>query len=638
MRTQRLSHAIVLAILFGSTIASSESAKLAAVPFSEVEVSDAFWTKRIETNRTITIPHAFEQCEKTGRISNFDKAAGHMDGEYEGAFFNDSDLYKVIEGAAHSLQLHPDAELEKYVDSVIDRIAAAQWEDGYLYAFYSVPKRQPEIRWTDTRVKHELYCAGHFFEAAVAYYQATGKKKALDVATRLADYIDSVFGPDKKRDIPQEIEIGLAKLYLQTANEKYLKLAKFFLDERGHARDRELYGEYCQDHLPVIQQSKAVGHSVRACYQYSVMADIAMLTGQKSYIAALDRIWQDVVDRKLYITGGVGASGKGEAFGNPYYLPNEEAYCETCAAIANAFWNHRMFLIKGDAKYLDVLERVLYNGFLSGISLEGNKFFYENHLASSGKSQRKSWYSCACCPSNIVRFIPKIGGYAYAVRGDVVYVNLFIGSSTEIELPKTGKSLKLKQQGNYPWDGNIRITVEPQEPSEFEMRIRIPGWAQHKPVPSDLYSFLKQNDKQVTLNINGKAVPLDINKGFARIRRNWQKGDVVNLSLPMPIRRILSDERVKDNKGRVALSRGPIVYCAEGIDNNGSLSNITLGDNVVLKSEHSTDLLGGITLLTSGDISPNPLATSKSDLTVIPYYAWANRGKGQMAVWLPRRR
>jgi DUF1680 family protein len=621
----------VTAILLGAASARSESAKLAAVPFSRVEVSDGFWARRIKTNRTVTIPHAFDQCEKTGRISNFDKAAGRLEGEYEGAFFNDSDLYKIIEGAAHSLQLHPDPKLEKYVDSVIDRIAAAQWENGYLYAFYSVPKRQPEKRWTDTRIKHELYCAGHFFEAAVAYQQATGKRKALDVAISLADYIDSVFGPDAKRDIPghQEIEIGLFKLYQVTGDKKYLKLGKFFLDERGHARGRELYGEYCQDHLPVIEQSEAVGHSVRAGYQYSAMADAAMLTGEQQYVLALDRIWQDVVDRKLYITGGVGATGKGEAFGQAYFLPNEKAYCETCAAIANAFWNHRMFLLSGDAKYIDVLERVIYNGFLSGVSLKGDSFFYKNVLASGSGRERSSWFGCACCPSNIVRFIPQISGYAYAVQGDVVYINLFVGSSTRIEMPKTGKSLKLRQQGNYPWDGDIRITVEPKEPSEFEMRIRIPGWTQNKPVPSNLYSFAKEDDEKVKLKVNDKVVPLNIENGFARIRRTWKKGDVVRLVLPMPIRRVLSDERVRQNTGRVALSRGPIVYCAEGIDNDGPVNGIALGDGMELKSQYRKDLLGGITVFTG--------RVAASDFTAVPYYSWANRGKSPMAVWLARR-
>lgn len=644
IRMQRFCAAIVIAILFSATAARCQSVKLAAVPFSQVQVSDSFWAGRIETNRTVTIPHALDQCEKTGRISNFDRAAGHLEGEYEGHFFNDSDLYKIIEGAAHSLKLHPDAELEKYVDSIIDKIAAAQWKDGYLYAFYSVPKRQPEKRWTDTRVKHELYCAGHFFEAAVAYYHATGKPKALDVAIRFADYIDSVFGPDKKHDIPghQEIEIGLVKLYRQTGDQKYLNLAKFFLDERGHARGRELYGEYCQDHKPVIEQTKALGHSVRAGYQYSSMADIAMLTGEQSYITALDRIWKDVVGKKLYITGGVGATGKGEAFGDAYYLPNEKAYCETCAAIANVFWNHRMFLLKGDAKYIDVLERVIYNGFLSGVSLDGDKFFYKNRLASNGNQQRKSWYSCACCPSNIVRFIPKIGGYTYAVQGDVVYVNLFVGSSTKIKLPKTGISLKLKQQSNYPWEGDIKITVDPKEPSEFEMRIRIPGWAQNKPVPSALYRFVENSDKQVTLTINGKAIPLNIDKGFARIRRKWQKGDVIRLLLPMPIRRVVSDERVMDNKARIALSRGPIVYCAEGIDNDGSVHNIALRDNVALKAEYRKELLGGVTVLTGrvlareGNPGGGITMGWERDFTALPYYAWAHRGKGPMAVWLAR--
>jgi len=345
---------------------------------------------------------------------------------------------RVIEGAAYSLKSHPDAELEKYVDGVIDKIAAAQWEDGYLYTFYSLPQRQHEKRWSNVRKMHELYCAGHFFEAAVAYYQATGKDKILNAAVKLADYIDSIFGPNKKRDVPghEEIEIGLVKLYRQTGDDKYLKLAKFFLDERGHARGRELYGPYSQDHKPIVEQGEAVGHAVRATYMYYGIADVAALTGDADYIKAIERIWENVVSKKLYLTGGIGARRKGESFGDNYELPNKTAYCETCAAIANAMWNHRLFLLHGDAKYIDVLERVIYNGFLSGVSLSGDKFFYQNPLASEGKRQRSPWFGCSCCPTNVVRFIPSVGGYVYAKSGDTLYVNLFITGGGTFKLKK----------------------------------------------------------------------------------------------------------------------------------------------------------------------------------------------------------
>jgi DUF1680 family protein len=626
----------------GGIVQSAEAprGKLTAVPFTDVVIADKFWASRIETNRKVTIPYAFKKCEETGRISNFAKAGGLMEGNHEGKYFNDSDVYKVIEGAAYSLKSHPDPELEKYVDGVIDKIAAAQWEDGYLYTFYSLPKRQPEKRWTDTRVRHELYCAGHFFEAAVAYYQATGKGKILNVAVKLADYIDSVFGPDKKRDVPghQEIEIGLVKLYRQTGNEKYLKLAKFFLDERGQARGRELYGEYCQDHKPVVGQSEAVGHAVRAGYMYCGMADVAALTGDTSYIEAIDRIWENVVTKKLYLTGGIGARHKGEAFGDNYELPNETAYCETCAAIANALWNHRLFLLHGDAKYVDVLERVLYNGFLSGISLSGDKFFYPNPLASNGKKQRSAWFGCACCPTNIVRFVPSVGGYAYAGSDEALYVNLFISGGGTLKLKNN--TVTLKQLTGYPWQGDSKITVEPERTAEFTAYVRIPGWARNKPVPSDLYKYMKDSDEKVALRVNGESVAVDMERGFARIRRNWKKGDVIELNFPMPIRRVLCKKKVKDNLRKGALERGPIVYCAEETDNGPGVHRLVISADVRLKPQYREDLFGGVSVL-KGRIrtwhrEQAYVYPDKQDFIAIPYYAWAHRSPGEMVVWLPR--
>jgi DUF1680 family protein len=641
---------LLISILFGFLICSpgrsdgSRGPKLKAVPFADVVIADKFWAPRIETNHKVTIPHCFKQCEQTGRISNFEKAAGLTEGKFEGKYFNDSDVYKVIEGAAYSLKSNCDPELEKYVDGVIDKIAAAQWEDGYLYNFYSLPQRQSEKRWTNTRVMHELYCAGHFFEAAVAYHEATGKRKILDIAVRLADYIDSVFGPAKKRDIPghEEIEIGLVKLYRATSSEKYLKLAKFFLDERGRSKGRELYGTYCQDHKPVVEQDAAVGHAVRAGYLYCGMADVAALTGDKDYIKALGKIWQDVVSKKLYLTGGIGATGKGEAFGQDYELPNATAYCETCAAIANAFWNHRMFLLHGDAKYIDVLERILYNGFLSGVSLQGNEFFYRNPLASEGRYKRSPWFGCACCPTNVVRFVPSIGGYVYAIQGDNIYVNLFVAGSSNFRLPKANNTVKLRQLTDYPWEGQVRITVEPKQPAEFTICLRIPGWAQNQPAPSDLYRYMNTSDEKVTLKVNGKPVEPDVERGFARIRRKWNKGNIIELSLPMSVRRVLCNEKVMGNAGKVALQRGPIVYCVEGIDNGGQVRHIILTDGAELKAEYRKDLLGGVGIIAGKTLGAQQSEDGTSivkdtvDLVAIPYYAWAHRGPGEVAVWLPR--
>jgi DUF1680 family protein len=559
-----------------------------------------------------------------------------MEGEFEGIYFNDSDLYKVIEGAAYSLKIHPDPELEKYVDSVIDKIAAAQWEDGYLYTFYSLPRHQPEKRWTDVQNKHELYCAGHFFEAAVAYYQTTGKRKILDVAIKLADYIDSVFGPGKKYDVPghEEIEIGLVKLYGVTSEKRYLELAKFFLDERGRADERKIYGEYCQDHKPVIEQNAAVGHAVRAGYLYSGMADVAALTSDADYINALDQIWNDVVSKKLYITGGIGARGGGESFGSDYELPNATAYCETCAAIANAMWNHRMSLLHGDAKYIDILERIIYNGFLSGISLSGNTFFYPNPLASDGKYQRSPWFGCACCPTNIVRFMPSLPGYAYAQQAGNIFVNLFIAGGAEIKLP--GNTVSLRQQTRYPWDGDVKITVEPERADQFTVCVRIPGWVQNRPVPSDLYDYSDSNQEQATLKVNGDQVAIKTAKGYVSIDRTWKKGDTIDLNLPMPIRRVRANPKIKDNVGLIAIERGPVVYCFEGADNLKGVASLILPPDTKLQSEYHGDLLGGIVTISGrGQIRVDG-KMQDIDVVAIPYYAWAHRGKSEMAVWIPK--
>jgi len=641
-RTSLIMVIVLLTLLAGGTqTIKGQEGKLMAVPFTDVKIADEFWKPRLETNRNVTIPYAFKKCEETGRIDNFTKAAGLMQGNFEGIFFNDSDVYKVIEASAYSLINNPDPQLEEYVDKLIDTIEAAQWKDGYLYTFYSVPKLQSENRWTDIQKKHELYCAGHFFEAAVAYYQATGKRKILDVAIRLADYIDSVFGPGKKQDVPghQEIEIGLVKLYHVTGSEKYLKLAKFFLDERGRAHGRKLYGPYCQDHQPVIEQTEAVGHAVRAGYMYCGMADVAALTDEAKYVAALDQIWQNVVSKKLYINGGIGARRGGESFGDNYELPNRTAYCETCAAIANVLWNHRMFLLHGDAKYIDVLERIIYNGFLSGISLSGDKFFYPNPLASDGNYERSPWFGCACCPTNIVRFLPSLPGYAYAYKGDNLYVNLFIGGRATI---KTGKNtVHLTQDTRYPWDGEVKIAVQPERAGRFVIYIRIPGWAQNECVPSNLYRYASDSQEKVTLKVNDKPVVLNMNKGFARIRREWKKGDRIEIHFPTLIRRVQCHQNVKDNVGKTALERGPVVYCFEAVDNPQGVANLFLPPNAKLHTEYHADLLGGIIIITGQGKIQLPQAEGKTlvkdiEVVAIPYYTWAHRGKSQMAVWLPQ--
>jgi len=618
------------------------------VPFNHVQVDDGFWTPRLETNRKVTIPYCFEKCEETGRIRNFEKAAGLLDGEHEGIYFNDSDVYKVMEGAAYSLQVYPDRMMRMYLDKVITIMGAAQWDDGYLYTFYSVPEKQPQMRWTDIQSKHEQYCMGHMYEAAVAHYQVTGDKAFLDIATQSADLICDVFNPQGRTDPPghQEIEIGLCRLYRVTGDEKYLDEAKFFLDQRGHTGNRGpdgnggLYGMYSQDHKPVTEQTRALGHSVRAAYLYTGMADVAALTGDASYVHAIDTIWGDVVDTKLYITGGIGAAGGHEGFGGHYELPNMTAYCETCASIANVLWNHRMFLMHDDARYLDVLERTLYNATLSGISMTGDRFFYPNVLESTGQHQRSPWFGCACCPSNVARFIPSVPGMAYAYRDNDVYVNLFTGSETTIQTD-TNK-ITLTQETDYPWKGAVKIAVVPEKAETFAVCIRIPGWARNEPVPSDLYRFQKPFDQEPTLKVNGRDVPLQTQKGFARIERRWKLGDTIELDLPMPIRRIIAHEAIQADRGRVALQRGPLVYCLEHPDNDGQVLDLVIPDEATLKAKHRRDLLGGVTVITGqGRVAKRMLDGSiategQRSFTAIPYYAWAHRGRGPMTVWPAR--
>jgi DUF1680 family protein len=618
------------------------------VPFNEVQVRDGFWTPRLEINRTVTIPYCFEKCEETDRISNFEKAAGLKQGKHEGIYFNDSDVYKVMEGAAYSLQVHPDTMMRLYLDKLIAIMAGAQWEDGYLYTFYSLPQRQPEMRWTNVKDRHEQYCMGHMLEAAVAHYQVTGDKTFLTIATRCADYLGRVFGPGQRTDPPghEEIEIGLCKLYRATGAGKYLDLAKFFLDQRGRTGNRgpkgdgRLYGEYAQDHLPVVEQTQAVGHSVRAMYLYTGMADVAALTGNMEYIKAIDTIWTDVVGSKLYVTGGIGASGGNEGFGGRYELPNLTAYCETCASFANIFWNQRMFLMHGDAKYIDVLERTLYNAALSGISMQGDRFFYPNPLESTGGNERSPWFGCACCPSNVARFIPSVPGYAYACRGDDLYVNLFLGGEASIQT--ASNKVTLKQQTEYPWEGAVKITVEPEKNGTFAIHIRIPGWARNEPVPSDLYKFVDSVSDKPAVKVNGKRVTPSMDKGFALIERQWQKGDTIELSLPMPVRRVIAHPEVKADRGKVALQRGPLVFCLEGPDNDGNVANLVIPDEARVKAEYRPALLNGATVLTGNaqvaerTTEGGMIAAGMGRFTAIPYYAWAHRGRAPMTVWVAR--
>ena len=616
------------------------------VPTTSVTFADAFWAPRLETVRSVTIDATFRQSEITGRIRNFEIAGGDATGEFCSRYaFDDSDVFKIIEGASYAMAVKPDPALDGYLDTLIAKIAKAQEPDGYLYTARTInPSKTMAMagkeRWTNLQDSHELYNLGHLYEAAVAHYQATGKKALLNVATKSADLVARTFGPTGLRYPPghQEIEIGLVKLHRTTNDPRYLALAKFFLDERGNPAGHKLYGEYAQDHKPVVDQDTAVGHSVRAAYMYSAMADVAALTGDTRYVAALDKLWDDVVQRKLYLTGGIGATGAWEGFGPAYDLPNS-AYAETCASIANALWNFRMFLLKQDARYIDVYERAVYNAMLSGISLKGDTFFYPNPLLSLGQHERSPWFACACCPSNLPRFMLSIPSHAYAVGGDRLFVNLFVQGRARVNVP--GGEVTLEQQTRYPWDGDVRIRVSQTTAGRFALHVRVPGWALDHPVPGDLYRSLTTGRDSVTLKVNGSLVPVRLERGFAVIAREWAAGDSIDLHLPMPVRRTVAHPSVRADEGRVAIERGPLVYTAEFVDNGGRVTNLVLEDQSPLASDWRPDLLNGVMAVTGKAkalrMRNGSPVSEPAPLTLIPYYGWAHRGKGEMAVWLARR-
>jgi len=653
---------LAAALTLGLPASSGAAAPAAArdypvkpVPFTAVHFTDAFWLPRIETNRTVSIPFAFEKCEETKRVYHFERAAAALRGEAlkdktpPGYPFDDTDVYKVIEGAAYTLSVRPDPKLEAYLDGLIAKIAAAQEKDGYLYTTRTIDPENPhrwagKQRWELEKVNsHELYNLGHLYEAAVAHYQATGKRTLLDVALRTAELLDRTFGPGKQSIFPghQITEMGLVKLYRVTGDPRYLSLAKFMLDARGPDGSKGAGQKYNQSHQRVVEQSEAVGHAVRATYMYSGMADVAALTGDEAYVKALDRIWDNVVGRKLYVTGGIGSTSSGEAFGLDYELPNMSAYNETCAAIGNDYWNHRLFLLKGEGRYIDVMERILYNGLLSGVSLDGKAYFYPNPLESAGQHQRSPWFGVACCPGNMTRFLASVPGYVYAQRDDTLYVNLFVASTAEVAMD--GGTVTLVQETRYPWDGAVKITVRPAKSRAFVLNVRVPGWARGEAVPSDLYRFADVSNDPVTLRVNGRAVPVAVEKGYARIQREWKPGDVVDLSLPMPVRRVVANSAVDADQGRVALQRGPLVFAAEWPDNpGGHVRNLLLADEAPLATEFRPDLLGGVQVIkgraaTLAYNERGEVERREQELTAIPYYAWANRGPGEMVVWIPNR-
>ncbi len=682
--------ALLFAALVNLTLALQAAQTPAAdysiqeVSVKTVQVNDVFWSPRLDTNRAATIPHLFKENAANHRLDNLKRAAHLMDGAFVGRRYDDTDVFKLLEAVAFTLMQHPDPELKRIADEQIDIIAKGQEPDGYIYAARTIDPKHPAPgagaeRWSRLGGSHELYNMGHLIEAAVAYSQATGDRKFLNVATKCADMLCRTFGPNKRHDTSghEEIELALVKLYRATGQRKYADLAQFFIDQRGQ---KHTFGDYTddapagfrmyndrayrQDDKPVVDQTEAEGHAVRAAYLYCGLTDVAALTGLAPYRTAADRLWDSVVGRKLYLTGGIGSTGGTEAFAGDYVLPNA-AYCESCAAIGNALWNERLFRLHGDAKYLDVMERIVYNGLLSGVALRGDRFFYQNPMQSSGRrggrrgaaaggeqddtgpstggeGPRQPWFDVACCPANLARFIAQFPGYIYATRGDTLYVNFFVGSTTEVTL--NGQKVRVRQDSRYPWDGDVKITLEPETSADFTVNVRAPGWvynggtsdAQGKPLPTDLYSYIPlaragmKDSAYLAMPIEPRglstnAAPKD---GFYSVRRTWKKGDVLLLHLPMVPRQVVAHEKVQADRGLVALERGPLVYCVEGIDNDGRVSSLTLARDAVLTAEFKPDLLGGVTMINA--------TNGSQKIVAVPYYAWGNRGNGEMRIWLPR--
>lgn len=581
------------------------------VDFSHVKIQDNFWSPRLAKHISATLPVCIDQIEnQTGRIRNFENAA-KGEGEHSGIFFDDSDVYKALEGIAYSLINNPNPELEKKADEWIDKFAAAQQPDGYINTFYTLTGL--DKRWTNMD-KHEMYCAGHMTEAGVAYYKATGKRKLLDVCIRMADHMMTQFGPDKRHWVPghEEIELALAKLYEVTQEEKYLDFANWLIEERGHGHgtmggEGEWNPYYYQDEMPVREMTDIAGHAVRCMYLYCGMADVAALKKDTGYIKALDRLWDDVVLRNMYITGGIGSSRHNEGFTEDYDLPNLDAYCETCASVGMVFWNQRMNQFTGDSKYIDVLERSMYNGVLAGISLAGDRFFYVNPLESKGEHHRQAWYGCACCPSQISRFLPSIGNYIYGTSDKAIWVNLYMGNTTEV--PTDKGNIVLKQETSYPWNGQVQLTISAPSPLKKEIRMRIPGWC-----------------KQYTLAVNGKQVSPAVEKGYAVLDDEWKSGDVITLDMAMPVEMVEADSRVKENIGKRAIQRGPLVYCMEETDNKQGFDKLAVSAATTFTEGFDANLLDGVVAVQA--------ANGNENIRLVPYYTWDNRDAGKMKVWI----
>ncbi|MBS1545453.1 MAG: glycoside hydrolase family 127 protein [Bacteroidetes bacterium] len=640
---------LTVLFLFCTFLASAQTPtrKFEPVGFAQVSINDGFWKPTMDQVATTTLQACIYQTEvKTPRIRNFEKVARNKNEKHEGIFYDDSDVYKALEAIAYSLKNHPDAALEKKADEWIDKIAAAQQPDGYINTYYTLGRMNE--RWTDMSM-HEDYNGGHLIEAAVAYYNATNKRKLLDVAIRFADHFDSLFGPGKRHWVTghQELELALVKLYRVTGDKKYLNLAHWLLEERGHKYARGYTWTewkdtaYAQDAVPVRDQKEITGHAVRAMYLYTGAADVAALTGDEGYMKAMNTVWEDVVYRNMYLTGGIGSSGNNEGFSNDYDLPNEQAYCETCASVGMVFWNQRMNLLTGDSKFIDVLERSLYNGARDGLSLSGDHFFYGNPLASKGQHFRREWFGTACCPANVARLVASVGDYIYGASDNGLWVHLFIGSQTTVKIGKT--DVPISTQTNYPWEGNVKFTLAPAKKVKFALHVRIPSWVDAEPAPGELYNFQDKASQNFTLLVNGKPATYTMDKGYAVIDREWKKDDKVELTLPMEVKRIVARAEVKQDEERIALQRGPLVYCVEGADNNGKAWDFIVPDQTSFQTNFDKNLLGGVVTIKFQSpvvmVSPDgqSVSTQTKTITAIPYYSWCNRGQNPMQVWLPKK-
>ncbi len=621
----------------------AQQGPLQPVSFSSVIITDSFWKPRMQTVATKTLEACVLQTEiKTPRIRNFEKIVRNQGERHEGIYYDDSDVYKALEAIAYSLKNFPDRDLEQRADRWIDVVSKAQMPDGYLNTWYQLGDISK--RWTDIE-KHEDYCAGHLIEAAVAYYNTTGKANLLNTAMRFANHIDSTFRLGNKPWFSghQEIELALIKLYHVTKNDRYLKLAEWYLGQRG--KGYYTYGsnwitpDYWQDLKPVTEQTEITGHAVRAMYQYTGAADVASVTGNQQYANAMNAVWEDVVYRNLYITGGIGSSGRNEGFSIDYDLPNLQAYCETCASVGMVFWNQRMNRLTRDARFIDVLERSLYNGALAGLSLSGDRFFYGNPLASFGTHARREWFGTACCPANIARLTASVGDYIYATSPDGLWVNLFIGNQAQVSLGKN--TIPVSIQTNYPWDGAVKISMDPKQKLKYDLHVRIPGWSKGQPVPGELYRFKNFNAQTLAVKLNGKEVKWVEQNGYLVISRTWQKGDVVEVLLPMEVNEIAAHPEVKQNHDRIALQRGPLLYCVEGADNNGRAWDFIMNANTNYQTTFQKDLLGGVTVIQfsttglTGGASGAEVNPVTRTIIAIPYFAWSNRGPNEMQVWLP---